>query len=304
VTRYIDLNRGSYGVEPICTELQIAPSSYYAARSRPPSARSVNDTMLKDVIIRVHRANFGVYGARKVWKALYRLGLDAGRDQVSRLMKAVALQGVTREKTIRTTRPDDQAARPADLVERSFTASAPNRLWLADLAYVWTEAGFAYTAFITDAFSRRIVGWRTSASLRTDLALDVLEMALAFRGKELPGLVHHSDRGVQYLAIRCSLHRAPRRGKGRQQRREQGRQLRRSRRVGQRPLQGRTDPPAETLANARRARTRNRGVGPLVQHRADPRHLRRHPSGRVRGGLLSPIRRGACRLIPIPPVSA
>ena len=123
MTRYIDLNRGSYGVEPICAELQIAPSSYYAARSRPPSARDVNDTMLKDVIIRVHRANFGVYGARKVWKALHRLGMDAGRDQVARLMKAVALQGVTREKTIRTTRPDDQAARPADLVERSFTAS-------------------------------------------------------------------------------------------------------------------------------------------------------------------------------------
>ena len=158
--------------------------------------------MLKDVIIRVHRANFGVYGARKVWKALHRLGLDAGRDQVARLMKAVHLQGVTREKSIRTTRPDDQAARPADLVERSFTASAPNRLWLADLTYVWTDAGFAYTAFITDAFSRRIVGWRTCASLRTDLALDALEMALAFRGKELPGLIHHSDRGVQYLAIR------------------------------------------------------------------------------------------------------
>jgi putative transposase len=202
VTRYIDLNRGSYGVEPICAQLQIAPSSYSAARSRPPSARSVNDTMLKDVIIRVHRANLGVYGARKVWKALQRLGLDAGRDQVARLMKAVHLQGVTREKSIRTTRPDDQAARPADLVERSFTASAPNRLWLADLTYVWTDAGFAYTSFITDAFSRRIVGWRTSASLRTDLALDALEMALAFRGKELPGLIHHSDRGVQYLAIR------------------------------------------------------------------------------------------------------
>ena len=202
MTRYIDLNRDSFGVEPICHELAIAPSSYYAARSRPPSARAVNDTMLKDVIIRVHRANFGVYGARKVWKALHRLGMDAGRDQVARLMKAVALQGVTREKTIRTTRPDDQAARPADLVERSFTASAPNRLWLADLTYVWTDAGFAYTAFITDAFSRRIVGWRTSASLRTDLALDALEMALAFRGNELPGLIHHSDRGVQYLAIR------------------------------------------------------------------------------------------------------
>jgi putative transposase len=112
VTRYIDLNRGSYGVEPICAELQIAPSSYYAARSRPPSARAAHDTMLKDVIIRVHRANFGVYGARKVWKALHRLGMDAGRDQVARLMKAVGLQGVTREKTIRTTRPDDHRIVP------------------------------------------------------------------------------------------------------------------------------------------------------------------------------------------------
>jgi len=139
-------------------------------------------------------------------------------------MKAVALAGVTREKSIRTTRPDDQAARPADLVERSFTASAPNRLWLADLTYVWTEAGFRLHRFITDAFSRRIVGWRTSANLRTDLALDALEMALAFRGKELPGLVHHSDRGCSIP--RHSLHRAPRRGQGRQQRRIQGRQLR------------------------------------------------------------------------------
>jgi putative transposase len=202
MTRYIDQNRAAYRVEPICRTLEIAPSSYYAARSRPPSARSTREAMLKDVIIRVHRANFGVYGARKVWRALHRLGLDAGRDQVARLMKAVNLQGATREKTIRTTKPADLAARPADLVERTFAAAAPNRLWVADITYVWTIAGFAYTAFIVDVFSRRIVGWRTAASLRTDLALDALEMAVFARGQELPGLIHHSDRGVQYLAIR------------------------------------------------------------------------------------------------------
>jgi len=158
--------------------------------------------MLKDVIIRVHRANFGVYGARKVWRALHRLGLDAGRDQVARLMKSVGLAGATRERSIRTTKPADLAARPADLVERTFAAAAPNRLWVADITYVWTIAGFCYTAFIVDVFSRRIVGWRTAASLRTDLALDALEMAVFARGQELAGLIHHSDRGVQYLAIR------------------------------------------------------------------------------------------------------
>ena len=203
MSRYIDEHAAEYGVEPICRTLAIAPSSYYAARSREPSARSVSDSMLKDVIVRVHRANFGVYGVRKVWRALHRLGMDAGRDQVARLMKAEQLQGVTRERSIRTTRPAETAARPADLVQRTFAAPAPNRLWVADLTYVWTIAGFAYTAFIVDAFSRRIVGWRTSASLRTDLALDALEMAIFARGRhDLAGLVHHSDRGVQYLSIR------------------------------------------------------------------------------------------------------
>jgi len=158
--------------------------------------------MLKDVIVPVHRANFGVYGARKVWRALHRLGMDAGRDQVARLMKAVGLAGATRTRSIRTTKPANLAARPADLVERTFAASAPNRLWVADLTYVWTIAGFCYTAFIIDAFSRRIVGWRTAASLRTDLALDALEMAIFARGHDLAGLIHHSDRGVQYLAIK------------------------------------------------------------------------------------------------------
>jgi len=202
MTRYIDQNRASYMVEPICRTLEIAPSSYYAARSRPPSARTVSDAQLKGKISAVHRENFAVYGVRKVWRVLHRQGEKVGRDRVARLMGTLGLVGVTRERSIRTTRPADLAARPADLVERTFAAPAPNRLWVADLTYVWTIAGFCYTAFIVDVFSRRIVGWRVAASLRTDLALDALEMAIYARGQELAGLIHHSDRGVQYLAIR------------------------------------------------------------------------------------------------------
>jgi len=199
---YIDENRDSFGVEPICRTLQVAPSSYYAARTRPPSARSVSDATLAEIVGRVHRANFGVYGIRKVWKALGRLGIDAGRDQVARIMRAVQLTGVTRMKRTRTTRPAPVSQRPADLVERVFAAAAPNRLWVADLTYVWTRTGFVYTAFVVDAFSRAIVGWRVAASLHAELALDALEIALWARGPGLPGLVHHSDRGVQYLSIR------------------------------------------------------------------------------------------------------
>jgi len=202
MTRYIDENRASYMVEPICRTLAIAPSSYYAARSRPPSARALADSELKVKISEIHRENFAVYGARKVWRVLHRQGENAGRDRVARLMTSLGLAGAVRERHIRTTKPADLAARPADLVERVFAAPAPNRLWVADLTYVWTIAGFCYTAFIVDVFSRRIVGWRVAASLRTDLALDALEMAIFARGQELLGLIHHSDRGVQYLAIK------------------------------------------------------------------------------------------------------
>ena len=199
---YIDEQRPRWGVEPICRTLQVAPSTYYAAKTRSPSVRSVNDATLTDLIVRVHRANFGVYGIRKVWRTLRRLGIEAGRDQVGRLMRGVQLEGVTRTKRIRTTKAGPVSARPADLVERVFSAAAPNRLWVADLTYVWTRTGFVYTAFIVDAFSRAIVGWRVMASLRAELALDALEMAIWARGNPLPDLVHHSDRGVQYLAIR------------------------------------------------------------------------------------------------------
>lgn len=200
--RYIDEHRRSFGVEPICRVLQVAPSSYYAAKARPPSARSVSDATLGDIIGRVHRANFGVYGIRKVWKALGRLGVEAGRDQVARVMRTLGLAGASRTKRVRTTRPAIVGERPADLVERVFSAASPNRLWVADLTYVWTIRGFCYAAFIVDAFSKAIVGWRVSASLHTTLALDALEMAIWSRGPNLAELVHHSDRGSQYLSIR------------------------------------------------------------------------------------------------------
>jgi len=200
---FIDQHRPIFGVEPICQALAVAPSTYYAARCRPPSARAVADAALQPEISRVHTANFEVYGVRKVWHQLRREDIPVGRDRVGRLMGSLGLCGASRTRRIRTTTPAPVASRPADLVERVFSAPAPDRLWVADLTYVWTRMGFCYTAFVIDAFSRRITGWRVSPSLRTDLALDALEMAIWSRGgADLTGLVHHSDRGVQYLAIR------------------------------------------------------------------------------------------------------
>jgi putative transposase len=203
VTRFIDAHRDRFGVEPICRTLQVAPATYYAARCRPPSARALRDAELKVEIARVHKDNFEVYGVRKVWRQLGREGIAVGRDRVARLMRELGIAGVVRGKPRRTTTPAPTADRPADLVERDFTAPAPNRLWVADLTYVATWAGFAYVAFVIDAFSRMIVGWRVATSLRAELALDALEMAVwARQDAALDGLVHHSDRGAQYLAIR------------------------------------------------------------------------------------------------------
>jgi putative transposase len=199
---YIAEHKDHYGVEPICEMLPIAPSTYYDARRRPPSARALRDAKLKPEILRVHAENFGVYGAEKVWRQLGREGIAVARCTVERLMRQMGLKGVVRGKTRRTTVPDTTAPQPADLVERRFTATRPNQLWVADLTYVATWSGFCYAAFIVDAYSRFIVGWQTSTSLRTDLALDALEMAIWRRQGDLDGLVHHSDRGVQYLAIR------------------------------------------------------------------------------------------------------
>lgn len=202
---FVDAYREEFGVEPICRVLQLAPSTYWSQKRRPASARSIRDEELKVEITRVHRENFGVYGAPKIWAQLNREGIEVARCTVERLLRDLGIQGAVRGKTKRTTIPVDDAARPADLVDRRFVASAPNRLWVADLTYVRTWSGFVYVSFITDVFSRRIVGWQASKSLKTDLALNALEQAIWERnraGVALDGLIHHSDRGVQYLSIR------------------------------------------------------------------------------------------------------
>jgi putative transposase len=194
VTAYIDEHR-----------YRFAPRTYYAAKARSLSGRALRDRELKPEITRVHRENFGVYGVDKVWAQLNREGVRVARCTVARLMRDLGLRGVVRGKPKFTTIAGDAADRPRDLVDRSFIAGAPNRLWVADLTYVRTWSGFVYVAFITDVYSRMIVGWQASRSLRSDLALDALEQAIWARsqaGKRLRELVHHSDRGVQYLSIR------------------------------------------------------------------------------------------------------
>jgi putative transposase len=205
VIAYIDKHRDRFGVEPICSVLQFAPRTYYAAKARPPSRRALRDEGLKPEIARVHRDNFGVYGVDKVWAQLNRERVRVARCTVARLMRELGLRGVVRGKPKFTTIPGSEADRPRDLVDRRFSAGAPNRLWVADLTYVRTWSGFVYVAFITDVYSRMIVGWQASRSVRSDLALDALEQAIwarSGRGRRLDELVHHSDRGVQYLAIR------------------------------------------------------------------------------------------------------
>ncbi len=217
MTSFVTENAERFGVEPICRVLTehgvpIAPSTFYAARSRPPSARAVRDEVVLAEIRRVHADPLigrGVFGARKVFHALARAGgvegLHVPRCQVERLMRADGLAGARRGRVFRTTRPDDAAARPPDLVNRDVSAPAPNRLRLVDSTYVPTWAGMAFTAFVTDAYSRRIVGWRTAPSMPTDLPLDALEMALWTReraGHEVTGVIQHSDAGSQYTAIR------------------------------------------------------------------------------------------------------
>ena len=200
---FIDANKKRWGIEPICRVVQFAPATYYAATSRPLSARKTRDEELKGAIRRVWREHLGVYGADKVWAQLQREGIRVARCTVERLMRELGLRGVVRGKTrVRTTFADEATPRPADLVNRQFRAQAPNQLWVADLTYVKTHSGWVYVAFVVDVFSRFVVGWQASRSLRTDLALDALEMAIWRRGRRLHGLVHHSDRGVQYLAIR------------------------------------------------------------------------------------------------------
>jgi transposase InsO family protein len=200
--RYIDEHKAEYGIEPICAQLPIAPSTYHASRSAPRSARTVRDAGLEGEIRRVFEENYRVYGARKVWRQLNREGFTVARCTVERLMRRIGLAGAVRGTGYRqTTSSDRSLPRPADLVDRQFEAPSPNRLWVADITYVATWSGFVYVAFVIDTFSRFIVGWRVSPSLRTDLALDALEQAIWARRLDGP-LVHHSDAGVQYLSIR------------------------------------------------------------------------------------------------------
>lgn len=200
---YIDRHKGEFGIEPICTELQFAPSTYYAAKTRPLSDRAISDLVVKVAIHTLWVANYEVYGARKLWKAMRRTGYDIGRDQVARLMRELGIEGARRGgHKVRTTRSDDKAARPPDLVDRKFTADGPNQLWVTDLTYVPTWSGMAYVSFITDVFSRTIVGWRVASNMRTDMVLDSLEMARWARGARLEGLICHSDAGSQYTSIR------------------------------------------------------------------------------------------------------
>lgn len=212
---FIDDHRARFGVAPICTVLSehgcgIAPSSYYAAKRRAPSARAVRDAELVPLIHDVFTAREkgrGVAGVRKVWHLLRREDVRVARCTVERLMRQEGLRGVVRGKKIVTTRPDATAPRPPDLVQRDFTAERPNQLWVVDFTYVPTWSGMCFTAFVSDVYSRRLVGWRTASSMPTELPLDALEMALWVReraGHDIDGLVHHSDAGSQYTSIRYS----------------------------------------------------------------------------------------------------
>lgn len=205
---FIDDHRKAHGIEPICRVLPIAPSTYHdhAARAADPrklSARAKRDTILKVEVRRVFDENFGVYGVRKVWWQMKREGFDVARCTVSRLMREMGLKGVVRGRSIRTTIPDIAAPCPLDRVNRFFKAPRPNMLWVSDFTYVATWTGFVYVAFVIDVFARRIVGWRLSRAARADFVLDALEQALHERQPfSRGGLVHHSDRGTQYVSIR------------------------------------------------------------------------------------------------------
>ena len=215
VVQFIDDHRDRFGVEPICRVLtehgvQIAPSGYYAFKARPASARTLRD---EELIIEIERVFWdrklgrGISGVRKIWRLLRREGIEVARCTVERLMRRLGLRGIRRGKQVVTTRPDDSALRPPDHVQRQFRADRPNELWVVDFTYVATWSGMAFTAFVTDVYSRRVVGWRTMSRMPTELPLDALEMALWVRdraGEDVTGVIQHSDAGSQYTALRYS----------------------------------------------------------------------------------------------------
>lgn len=212
---FIDEHRGCFGVEPICRVLtghgwKIAPSTYYAAKARPASARAVRDEQLTTEITRVYEANYSVYGAEKIWRQLNREGVAVARCTVERLMRDLGVAGARRGRKVRTTVGDGRHERAADLLNRDFTAPAPNRRWVADFAHVATWAGIVYVAFVVDVFSRAIVGWSAATTKRTSLVLGALQMALWRRDRTghavHDGLVHHSDAGSQYTSLAFTTH--------------------------------------------------------------------------------------------------
>ena len=208
MTNFIDVHRAAHGVESICTVLQIAPSAYYArlatrADPRKASARQQRDATLRPKIQKVWDDNWRAYGVRKAWRQLCREGEDVARCTIARLMAGMGLRGIVRGKAVKTTIPDSSVPCPRDKVNRQFRAPAPNMLWVSDFTYVSTWQGFAYVAFVIDTFANRIVGWKVSRSAKTDFVLDALEQALyARRPVHKGGLIHHSDRGAQYVSIR------------------------------------------------------------------------------------------------------
>jgi transposase InsO family protein len=202
VSAFIDGHRARFGVEPICRVLGVSASAYYQRATGRRSSRAVEDERLLGLIEQTHERNYGAYGYRKTWLALRRVGLQVGRDRVKRLMRAHGIQGAKRRgKPWRTTTPDPTASRPPDLVERDFTAERPDELWVADFTYLRCWEGVVFFSFVLDAFSRRVVGWQFSTSMRTDLVLDALRMALTRRqaGADVQ-LIHHSDAGSQYTS--------------------------------------------------------------------------------------------------------
>jgi putative transposase len=280
---YIDEHKHLFGVEPICqalTELggPIASSTYRAACRRSPSVRTRRDEQLAAQIRRVHTANYGVYGARKVWLALNRDGIEVARCTVERILREQGLRGVVRGRTRRTTIADQHATRPADLVQRRFNADRPNRLSVADFTYVPTWSGMVYVAFVIDVYSRRILGWRAATSMKTTLVLDALEMAIWARGRhgatDLTGLIHHHDAGSQPTSI-AFTERLATAGADASVGTIAERQCPRG--VHDRAVQNRTDQTPRPVANLRPGRDRHPRIHRLVQP-PPPAQRRRGPA--------------------------
>ena len=272
IVQFISENKNKWGVEPICRVLsehgcQIAPSTYYDAVAQGASKRQQRHAQLRGEITRVHAENFSVYGARKVWMQLNREGITVARCTVEHLMTDLGLRGVVRGKAKRTTISDPTGSRPADLVNRNFRPPTPNRLWVADITDVSTWSGTVYTAFVIDAFARRIIGWRTGTTLATSLVLDAIDHAIWTREHagivDMPGLIQHSDRGSQYMSIKYSERLAE--SANSTIRRHHRKFLRQCpRRKHQRPLQNRPHQTKRTLADGRPRRARHHDLGRLV----------------------------------------